>query len=74
MRDSSGQLVALNDNWQTDGNAARVQSVNLAPTRPEEAALDLTLNPGTYTAILRGANGTTGVALIEVYDLSAPPP
>lgn len=71
---SSGTVIASNDNWQTDANASRVQMANLAPTQPVESALDVTLAPGAYTAIVRGKNGATGVGLVEVYDLSAPPP
>ncbi|MGI8436533.1 MAG: matrixin family metalloprotease [Chthoniobacterales bacterium] len=70
---SSGAVVASNDNWQTDVNANRLQMANLAPTQPVESALDVTLAPGPYTAIVRGKNGGTGVGLVEVYDLSPPP-
>lgn len=70
---SSGNILRSNDNWQTDVNANRVQAVGLAPTEPVESALDVTLPPGAYTAILRGQNGGIGVGLVEVYDLSPPP-
>jgi len=73
LRNSSGALVSLNDNWQTDPNAAQIQSEGLAPGNPAESALRATLSPGSYTAIVRGANNTTGVALVEIYDLSPAP-
>ena len=73
LHDSSGALLATNDNWQSDVNAGRVQQVALAPTQPVEAALDRTLSPGAYTVILRGVNGATGVGLIEAFDLSPGP-
>ena len=73
LHDSTGALLASNDNWQSDTNATRVQDVNLAPRQPVEAALDRTLNPGAYTVILRGMNGATGIGLIEVYDISPAP-
>jgi hypothetical protein len=73
LRDASGTLVASNDNWGSDPNAPLIQSENLAPSNPNESALQATLNPGGYTAIVRGANGTTGVGLVEIYDLSPAP-
>jgi len=73
LRDASGALLGSNDNWGSDPNAAQIQSENLAPSNPNESALQATLNPGSYTAIVRGANGTTGVALVEIYDLSPAP-
>jgi hypothetical protein len=73
LRDASGALLAANDNWQNDPQAAQIQSEGLGPTQPAESALQATLNPGSYTAIVRGVNGTTGVALVEIYDLSPAP-
>ncbi|HZE13855.1 MAG TPA: hypothetical protein VE086_08860, partial [Chthoniobacterales bacterium] len=73
LHDGSGTTLTSNDNWQTGPNAAQIQSQNLAPNQPTESALQATLNPGSYTAIVRSANGGTGVALVEVYDLSPAP-
>jgi Matrixin len=73
LRDASGAVVASNDNWASGPNASQIQSENLAPSNPNESALQATLNPGSYTAIVRGANGTTGVGLVEIYDLSPAP-
>jgi len=73
LHDSSGTTIASNDNWQSGPNAAQIQSENLAPSQPNESALQATLNPGSYTAIVRSANGSDGVALVEVYDLSPAP-
>jgi hypothetical protein len=73
LRDASGAVVASNDNWGSDPNAPQIQSENLAPSNPNESALQATLNPGGYTAIVRGANGATGVGLVEIYDLSPAP-
>ena len=47
-----------------------ILATGLAPSNNLESAIDATLNPGAYTAVVRGNNNTTGVALIEVYDLS----
>ena len=68
---STGHLIASNDNWQTDASAEVIVSEGLAPTDPLEAAASLTLQPGAYTVVVNGQDDTTGVALLEAYDLSA---
>jgi hypothetical protein len=73
LRDASGNVVDSNDNWGTHPKAAQIQAEGLAPTQPAESALQITLSPGNYTAVVRGANGATGVGLVEIYDLSPPP-
>ncbi len=67
--DSAGSEIASNDNWQDNVNAIDVRKNGLAPPNPSESALVLHLPAGAYTAIVRGANGGTGVALAEVYTL-----
>ena len=70
IRDSQGNLIGSNDNWQQNAfQAVQIQGTGLPPTSPLESAITTTLNAGNYTAIVRGARGTTGVALVEVYDL-----
>ncbi|HWM24194.1 MAG TPA: hypothetical protein VNP98_05175 [Chthoniobacterales bacterium] len=60
-----------NDNWREDPvQEAAILATGLAPADNLESAIDATLNPGAYTAVMRGTNNTSGVALIEVYDLS----
>lgn len=66
--DSQAQTVASNDNWQ-DTQAADITATGLAPTDANEAAVIATLAPGNYTALVEGVGGSTGVALVEVYDL-----
>jgi Matrixin len=73
LRNAGGSLVAANDNWGTDPSASQIQSEGLAPGNPAESALEVTLNPGSYTAVVRGSNGSTGVCLVEIYDLSPAP-
>jgi hypothetical protein len=73
LRDASGAVLASNDNWGSGPDEAAIQSEHLAPSNPNESALQATLNPGSYTAIVRGANGATGVGLVEIYDLSPAP-
>jgi hypothetical protein len=70
IHDSQGNLIGSNDNWQQSAfQAVQIQGVGLPPASPLESAIITTLNVGSYTAIVRGARGTTGVALVEVYDL-----
>lgn len=60
-----------NDNWKDDPvQEAAILATGFAPTANLESAIDVTLNPGAYTAVARGKNNTMGVGLIEVYDLS----
>ena len=68
----SGAFVALtDDNWRDDpAQEAAILATGIPPTNDLESAIDTTLNPGAYTALVRGKNNTSGVALIEVYDLS----
>lgn len=73
LRDSNGNLLTSNDDWRDGPDAALIQSEGLAPSHDYEATLQQTVNPGNYTAIVRGFNNGTGVALVEVYDLSPPP-
>jgi hypothetical protein len=75
LHDQNGTQIAFDDNWQDDSNqAAQIQAANLAPTNASESALAETLSPAGYTAIVRGINNITGVALFEVYDIDSKPP
>jgi sugar lactone lactonase YvrE len=60
--------IASNDDWATDPNAALIPT-NLRPGDSRESAILITLQPGSYTAIVSGKGGTTGVGLVEVYDM-----
>lgn len=66
---NSTTSIATNDNWQTAANANQIPT-NFQPKDPRESAILITLQPGSYTAILAGKNSTTGIGLVEVYDLS----
>ena len=70
LYNSSGSLIATNDNWQTDLGSAYMAQNGFAPTNPAESATLQTLMPGAYTAVVRGRNGSEGVSLAELYDLS----
>ena len=64
-----GSRIQFNDDWQTD-QANDIIATGLQPTNPGESAIVVTLAPGNYTAIVQGVNGTTGIALVEVYGLN----
>lgn len=66
---SDGALRASSDNWRA-AQEHEIVATNLPPTDDREAAIVASLPPGSYTAIVRGANNTTGVALVEVYKLT----
>src|SRR5204862_770422 len=68
-----GAFVTItDDNWRDDpAQQAAIIASGIPPTNNLEAAIDATLNPGAYTAVVRGKNNGTGVALVEVYDLNA---
>jgi hypothetical protein len=69
LHDSSGTTLASNDNWKSD-QQTQITAAGLAPTDDREAAIVSTpLVPGNYTAIVRGSGDTTGVALVEIYQL-----
>lgn len=70
LHDATGNTIAVNDDWRAT-QQSEIQQTGLAPTDDREAALVASLAPGNYTAILRGANGGTGIGLVEIYDLEA---
>jgi hypothetical protein len=70
VRSSDGATIATNDNWQTQTNpahVAQIQATGFQPNNTLEPAVILTLPPGAYTAIVEGAGGATGVALVGVF-------
>jgi hypothetical protein len=71
LRDSSGALVASNDNWVDSPQRSEIESSGLMPGDSREPAIIWTLDPGTYTAVVRGKNNGTGIGVIEAYDLNA---
>jgi hypothetical protein len=69
---ANGDPPMTNDDWGSDPNAAALSASGLAPTNPKESAMLVTLNPGAYTAVVQGVGGSTGVALVEVYEVDHP--
>ena len=79
LHDSTGALIASNDNWMTTviggiitkDQVAAILASGYAPTDMRESAMVVSLPPGNYTAIVRGVNNTIGVGLVDAYDLNA---
>jgi hypothetical protein len=73
LHDGNGATIASNDNWKvrSDGTSqqAEIEATTIPPTNDLESALVRTLSPGNYTAIVRGQNNSTGIGLVEVYNL-----
>ena len=64
-------LLASNDDWRQSPQQAEIQNSGLAPNKDAEPAIIWTLTPGqTYTAVVRGINGTTGIGVVEAFDLN----
>jgi hypothetical protein len=78
LYNGTGALIGTNDDWQTTiiggvitrNQVSDIQNSGLAPTAASESAIIADLQPGNYTAIVRGINDTMGVALVEVYDFN----
>jgi hypothetical protein len=72
LHDANGNTIATSDNWRDAFNSSEIAATLLPPTDDRESAILANLSPATsgYTAVLRGASGTSGVALVEVYALN----
>jgi len=78
LHDGTGAVIATNDDWQTtilggiigSSQVSDIQNSGHPPAAASESAIIADLQPGNYTAIVRGVSNTTGVALVEVYDLN----
>ena len=79
LHDETGALIGTNDDWQTtiiggiitSNQVSDIQNSGHVPTAATESAIIADLQPGNYTAVVNGVNNTTGVALVEVYDLDS---
>ena len=69
LHDVNGTLIASNDNWK-DNQEAAITATGIPPTNDLEPAIEDFLLPGNYTAIVQGQGGGTGVALVEAYNLN----
>src|SRR5207244_10277454 len=79
LHNAAGALIGSNDNWQTtiiggiitSNQVSDIQNSGHVPTDASESAIIADLQPGNYTAVVNGVNNTTGVGLVEVYDLDS---
>jgi hypothetical protein len=69
LHDENGDLLDANDDWQDSPNKQAIINTTIAPTDDRESAVLATLPPGAYTAVVRGSGNSTGVALVEAYQL-----
>jgi len=69
LHDGNGALLEANDNWMDSPNKQAIIDSTIPPTNDSESAIVRTLPPANYTAIVRGVNNTTGIAVVEVYAL-----
>jgi hypothetical protein len=65
---SDGAVIASNNNWR-ETQEAQIIATQLQPTNDAESAIVATLAPGSYTAVVGGVGNTSGVGLVEIYDL-----
>jgi hypothetical protein len=66
----SGAFATItNNNWR-DTQEAEIQATGIPPTNNLESAIVMMLAPGNYTAVIKGSGNTSGIALIEAYDLN----
>ena len=68
LHDSSGGVIATNNDWQTGGQMAEIQGSGMAPGNSAESALVATLAPGSYTVVVSGVGGGQGIGLVEAYE------
>lgn len=71
LHDSDGTLLDSNDNWAAGPDAETIAANGLAPTDPKEAALLASVFPTQVrTAVVRSSSGSTGIGLVEIYDVT----
>jgi hypothetical protein len=69
LRDGNGGLIDANDDWRSD-HEAEIIATTIPPTNDQESAIVRNLAPGNYTAIVRGVSDSTGVGVVEAYNLN----
>lgn len=68
LHDGNGGIVASNDDWKQT-QQAEIEGTGVPPTDDRESAIVIRLAPGNYTGVVRGKDGTTGVGLVEVFNI-----
>jgi hypothetical protein len=69
LHDGNGTLITRNDDWKDSPERDQIEASGFAPSHDKESAILRTLAPGLYTGVLSGKDNSTGIALVEVYDL-----
>jgi len=74
LHNGNGATIATNDNWKVNDQTqqsqeSQIKATTIPPSNDAESALVATLSPGNYTAVVRGKNDTTGIAVVEAYNL-----
>jgi hypothetical protein len=72
--DGTGNPLFTNDDWVSSPQKQQIIESTIPPNDPKESAIVATLEPGNYTAIMSGANGATGIGVVELYDLDQSAP
>jgi hypothetical protein len=72
VNQSTAAIIGTNDNWGDAVNASAITATGKAPTNAFESAILVSLNPGAYTAVVSGVGGTTGIGIIEVFEIDGP--
>jgi hypothetical protein len=67
LHNSSGAIIASNDDWRS--NQTEVEQTGLAPTDDRESAIVAMLDAGTYTVVMRGKNNSSGIGVVQTYDI-----
>jgi hypothetical protein len=70
LHDTNGNVIESNDNWGDSPNKQAIIDSTIPPPNSRESAIVRTLTPGNYTAIVRSANDSPGIAVVEVYALN----
>jgi hypothetical protein len=66
---NDGTVLTSNDDWRNSAEHSEIQARGFAPSDERESAIAISLDPGNYTVVLSGKNGSTGVGLVETYDI-----
>ena len=68
---AGGNQLSANDDWKTNANVADIMASGIAPGDDLEAALLIRLEPGAYTTVVNGVGDSTGIGLVEVYEIGS---
>jgi hypothetical protein len=74
LYDATSTPLLSNDDWMNSSQKEQIIDSTIAPSDPKESAIVATLQPGSYTAIMSGSNGATGIGVVELYDLDTAAP